>query len=424
MAQKRRRLAQRRRACGYSQERFAEAVKVDRTTVTRWESGETEPQPWHRRRLAKVLQVSIDELDELLAEGAGTGLPDEALDATVRVPSPPAASFPPWLAAASEHLRGSEVCSSAMQAFRAADRQVGGGHLYATVVSYLHREVAPRLVGGPESGDQGVFTAAAALTEMAGWMAHDAGRDKAAWQHFIRSFDLSQVGNDPQLMAHILASRSHLASHLDQPEYAIGLARRAQEVLSRGPRQPELEAQLLAMEARGLAARQNARDCIRQLNRAEHALTLRPAEPRSPWVSGFDEAALAIESARCFSDLGDLGAAGRHAERIVALRARDRPRSRAFGQLALVTVLVSQGRLEEACALTQEVLVATRHLSSYPVVQQLVDVRQRIAAQRTTSITAVFLGSLDVALRERRWLHPSLLGQQAHEQPPDAVGHA
>jgi hypothetical protein len=60
--------------------------------------------------------------------------------------------------------------TSAMQSFRAADRQVGGGHLYATVVKYLHAEVAPKLFGVDHDSDgRLVFTAAAALTEMDGW---------------------------------------------------------------------------------------------------------------------------------------------------------------------------------------------------------------------------------------------------------------
>lgn len=68
MAVKRRRFAARRKAVGFSQEQLAEHLRVDRSTVGRWESGETEPQPWMRPRLAKVLQVSVEQLNEMLAE--------------------------------------------------------------------------------------------------------------------------------------------------------------------------------------------------------------------------------------------------------------------------------------------------------------------------------------------------------------------
>ncbi|WP_188284511.1 helix-turn-helix transcriptional regulator [Streptomyces sp. CBMA29] len=66
MAVKRDRLAGRRKACGYSQERFGEALKVDRTTVQRWERGEVDPQPYQRPKMAKLLQLTSKELDELL----------------------------------------------------------------------------------------------------------------------------------------------------------------------------------------------------------------------------------------------------------------------------------------------------------------------------------------------------------------------
>jgi transcriptional regulator with XRE-family HTH domain len=65
---KRRRFAARRKAVGLSQEQLAEQLHVDRSTVGRWESGETEPQPWLRPGLARVLRISPDQLDDLLTE--------------------------------------------------------------------------------------------------------------------------------------------------------------------------------------------------------------------------------------------------------------------------------------------------------------------------------------------------------------------
>src|SRR5436309_14792211 len=73
MAVKRHRLATRRRALGFTQESLAERLGVHPTTVRRWESGGigSGPQPWVRRRLAEHLQVSAEELEELLAGGQG-----------------------------------------------------------------------------------------------------------------------------------------------------------------------------------------------------------------------------------------------------------------------------------------------------------------------------------------------------------------
>ena len=68
MPLKRGQLATRRKVVGFSQDQLAERLRVDRSTVARWESGETEPQPWIRPRLARALQVSVDQLNDLLAE--------------------------------------------------------------------------------------------------------------------------------------------------------------------------------------------------------------------------------------------------------------------------------------------------------------------------------------------------------------------
>lgn len=68
MAAKRMRLAQRRKSAGYSQEKLAERLGVERSTVVRWETAESEPQPWVRPKLAAALNVTLDELQSLLRD--------------------------------------------------------------------------------------------------------------------------------------------------------------------------------------------------------------------------------------------------------------------------------------------------------------------------------------------------------------------
>lgn len=76
VAAKRIRLAQARKAAGYTQEQFAEAMHVDRSTVVRWEAGEREPQPYVQPKMAKLLAVSSAALGELLAEKVSVSKPD------------------------------------------------------------------------------------------------------------------------------------------------------------------------------------------------------------------------------------------------------------------------------------------------------------------------------------------------------------
>jgi len=68
MKQRRERLARVRKAAGHTQESLADLLRLDRSTVVRWERTETEPQPWLRPRLARALGISPARLDELLTD--------------------------------------------------------------------------------------------------------------------------------------------------------------------------------------------------------------------------------------------------------------------------------------------------------------------------------------------------------------------
>jgi hypothetical protein len=299
-----------------------------------------------------------------------------------------------------------QAALGAMQAFRAADLRVGGGHLYPAVIGYLRDELAPSLVDG--AGTATVFTAAAAITEMAGWMAHDAGRDTDARQHFGRALDLIRAGQDRRLHAHILASMSHLEEHLDNPGAAITLARSGRAVLAGGPCNPDLDARLYALEARACASLGSAPECTALLAKAEHALVRPPDEEPSSWVAGFDEASLANEAARGMRHLGDLAEVRRQTSRITALRPASRPRSRAFGQLILATALAAEGLHEEACVITAGVLDSTPAIGSNIVIQQLSALSRLLQAHREAAQIADLLARIDRDIRQREWVFSNL----------------
>ncbi|UGY93194.1 helix-turn-helix domain-containing protein [Streptomyces gobiensis] len=123
---------------------------------------------------------------------------------------------------------------AAMGHFRAADRETGGGRLYGAVVRHLGDQVAPRLVDAGSSPQ--VFAAAAALTEMAGWMAHDSGHDERAARHFARALPLARISGDLPLGAHIAASSSHLALQAGDAARAARWAWTGLDLAAEGPR--------------------------------------------------------------------------------------------------------------------------------------------------------------------------------------------
>ncbi|WP_327097108.1 helix-turn-helix transcriptional regulator [Nocardia vinacea] len=66
----RRGLAQRRKAQGFTQESLAACLEVERSTVVRWEAGKSQPQAGLWPKLAATLQVTSEQLTDLLAEGS------------------------------------------------------------------------------------------------------------------------------------------------------------------------------------------------------------------------------------------------------------------------------------------------------------------------------------------------------------------
>jgi hypothetical protein len=103
--------------------------------------------------------------------------------------------------------------------------------------------------------------------------------------------------------------------------------------------------------------------------------------------------------------LGDLNEARRQAERIVTLRPSHRTRSRAFGQLALVAVLVAQGRPDEACGIASDVLAATQALGSFLVISQLLDLQRQLRPYRSSDTVNGFLDCMEQTIQERLGLY-------------------
>jgi hypothetical protein len=297
-----------------------------------------------------------------------------------------------------------------LQAFRDADRQLGGGYIYGAVIRYLTREVAPQLL----KSTPGACVAAATLTEMAGWMAHDAGHDGLAQRHFDRALRLACSADDVELTAHVHASVSHLAHHADRPHEALRLAQAGAGIIKRKEHGPAIAARLHAMEARAFAALGRGSDCGRRLLSAERALDRHSSESPSPWISPFDQASLAAEASQCMQQLRQLAAARRHSESVISLRHSNHVRSRAFSQLRLANILVTQGEIDHACTIGADAAATTGQLASHRVSQLLHSLYTKLLPHSTTRGVGDAVEALAVALGARVPAH--LLIDTAPEQ--------
>ncbi|MFI1700385.1 hypothetical protein ACH419_30990 [Streptomyces bobili] len=370
------------------------SVYVSRSSWDRWMVGDIKGLP--RQATCRVLEHLFGEPAEYLFAPLESEAGQQA-DAGAAVKMAGADSV------ASPHL-------AAMESFRLADRQLGGGHVYRSVVHYLNTVVAPSLFSAADSREDGeiAFGAAVVLTEMAAWMAHDAGRDDLASGHFDRALRLARSLSDVTAGANVLAGMSHLALQTDQVGAAAELARSGLARLAAGPRVPTLSARLHAMEARALAQLNTKREAQRALDTAREALALTHTTPGSQWVAPFDEAALASEAACVFLDLGALKAAAKEAERALALRDASRVRSRAFGQVTMARVLLAQGQPDAACSVGMELLDACQSVTSLRLSSQLDGLQADFGQHRQVPEVRELLSRMTTTAQHRRLLLGSL----------------
>jgi|HigsolmetaAR206D_1030411.scaffolds.fasta_scaffold07112_3 Tetratricopeptide repeat. len=341
----------------------------------------------------------LRDLDRLVAWATLLGMPAELLWFALPGASAPRAAH-----------EADSFGLSFIRALRAADRQVGGAHLYATVTTHLNRHWHPRL-GRSEGGtkDETSLAGVALLSEMAGWMALDSGSKEAAQRHLTRAARLAAASGDTQLTAQSYASLSHVARLRGNGAEALAHAETGLRHLRSGPPHGPLAARLLIMRACGLAASGDPAGAVAVTAEAEREFTNGGGDG-SPWLSPFDAASFASEAAWCFLRIGDHPTAVTWLDQALVYRDASRVRSRALAQLMLAVALlgqgrVDQGRVDQACALVDEALEATTNLGSALLLERLHHVNVLLGPHlhRVTGVSDT-AARLSEAIRDRTWI--------------------
>jgi len=389
MPVRRRSLAEYRKAAGYSQEALAEALRVETSTVGRWERGETRPQPWTRPKLARALGVSHEALAELLDDAAGldtVGSVPESIAEEVAAPLRRDFLKHGVAAVACERTNGwrsvtlvdIEALNAMQHSLIALDAQHGGGAVLSMAMAYLRSEVTPLLQGRyPERVGRRLFAAAAGLTLTTGFIAYDAGQHGLARQHFVHALSLSRTADDPALSARVVTAMSHQALYLDDRDDALVFARLASSGATACV--PVIQAICAATEARVSAVIGDKQGCFALMDKTEQAFSRVRAEETPAWSCFLDEAELAGKFGRCLRDLGLHADADQQLEMSLNLHKTSYPRSRAITQIIHATNHVRQGNLEHACQLGITAMPAVGRLRSQRVSEYLRDLRDHLA---------------------------------------------
>ena len=278
------------------------------------------------------------------------------------------------------------------QTFHRLDNLFGGGRARLTVVRYLHDEVGPLLHDGRYSETVGrdLFTAAAELTRLAGWMAYDLEQHGLAQRYLIQALRLAREANNYALGGEILAGMSHQAVYLHRADDALDLARAAHDSATKAGL-PALASESLIMQAHALAIDNQPAICGKALNAAEEAFERSDATNTPQWLSYFDDAYMAAKFGHCFRELGQGDKAEYFARRSLDM-VDGYVRGRTFNVVLLANAQLQQQDLDAACSTGNQALDLASGLQSARTIKYIRDLRRRMSKFSREPVVSDFQG--------------------------------
>jgi len=319
-------LAERRNVLGLSQEALAEALRIDRTTVGRWERRETEPRPFQRPRLAKVLQLSPEELEHLFAAArnpdrlTGPDLarswchdtlllesPERILERIQRQQSIPVTD---------EYLDGLRIYVDDV-----ADRYELEGPTSLAPEILRQRMRAQELLFDCPPSKRGLqlMNFAARMSALLSYMAVNLGQFGPAQAYATEAFQLADETDDDDLKAWVRGTQSLAAYYMKRYDRSAEYARDGLRYANDGPQAVRL---LVNGEARALAKLGETVAAQAAVSRSYQLLErLSPAPGMSGCISFglYSEARVASNAATAFLSMSKTTEALAHAEHVQAV---------------------------------------------------------------------------------------------------------
>ncbi|MFF2650154.1 Tat pathway signal protein [Streptomyces sp. NPDC058045] len=275
-------------------------------------------------------------------------------------------------------------------AFSRMDQRRGGGHGRRAVDEYLKHDIYDFLRGRftNDTTRQAMFSAAAELAYVSGWMAFDNSDHAFALRRFNTAVKLAARSGDAPLSGHILRAMAHQALDLGFRREALQIAQTSVHGERYTAATPRERALLGVVHARTLAVNGHKQQATAALLRAEDDLSKASDGIREPdRTFFFGEASLAHETACTLRDLGD------HRGPVKEFRHSVRTRGAAFRRTHAVTLgymgaaQIAQRGVEEACATWTNVLDAMEDgIYSGRARQTVVDMRQLLSPYRKRGI--------------------------------------
>ncbi|MFG3259429.1 helix-turn-helix domain-containing protein [Streptomyces sp. NPDC048172] len=358
MASSRRRLAERRKARGYSQEQFAEALRVDRTTVQRWEKGENDPQPWHRPKIARLLGLDATELEAVLGSGGTEHRTDgdDELEAWELL----------------RRVRASDVGPETLSRLEADFDELAIAYATTPPQDLLprvrrHTAYVAQLLDcrKPLKEHRRLLTVGGWLSLIGATLHIDLKQRHAAAARLQTAAALAHEADQPEIEAWCFETEAWRVLTAGDYQRALELSRTAQKAAPKGS---SAAIQSTAQEGRARARLGQARETYAAIDRV-HTMAASADTPERPEHHyRYDPSKSLAYTATTLAWLGDASAETHAREVIDRLNPSDDitkwPRRVATANIDLGLALLAQDRLDEACDAAQRAILSGRIVPS------------------------------------------------------------
>lgn len=285
-------------------------------------------------------------------------------------------------------------------AFQEMDVMHGGGFARHRLAAFLTDHVVPLLRANDPATDVGrsLFEAGSEQYYLLGWMAYDNGEHALAQRYLIQALRLAEASRSVELGAHILAGLSDQATLTGHPGEGLKFAEAGQIGLAKGHSDACL-ADLLALEARALAAMGDGRSAARRVAESERRFADVDHTREPEWARFIDVAYLNGEYANAFRDLADPTTARGFAELSAADAARQgRGRRGALAHATLARAALDDHDLIAASAEGIRTANLAVGVDSSRSREAITDLRVRMRKHRRSGAVREFLDATDTLL--------------------------
>lgn len=419
-----------RKAAGFTQEALAEALHVDRSSVIRWEAGRYSPVPYLWPKLAKLLGVTRERLQELLADEEvkpGNALaPAPAVRDGVPVTDPILllADASSWASDVNRRellrllgLASAEVAVPPVLAGLNGDDQdrvahaVGapsrvdeltiqhiGSMLYAAMhqddalgphavldtVLAQRRLVQTLLADCPSALRTPLLSLYSNMSRFAGWLSFDLVDYDTASRYHEEARLAAHEAEDTDLSVFVLCNMSHLATWQGRPRVGVDHAMAARN-WANDTDDGLLRAYTADVAARAYAGMGNRRASLEALDTAHTGVTdARPQTPATSLAYFYGPAQLAQTRSLCQLQLGDAAQAEQAARESLTQMGRSFVRNQAFSAIHLGNAYLTAGELEQAVSVVGDGAALAARNRSARVMQTIAQTRANMRLWRDT----------------------------------------